>query len=108
MRQRTEEHYTIVLEPFGKYYAHITPSSGKAEDIAKCIWQKLQHDSIDSEKLLFIGCDGTNVNTGCNNGNFVFCQLVLKPIDLIFNDAFIYCYTHLILFMVIHRNQPMD
>lgn len=72
LRQQTQDHYTIVLEPFKKYYAHVTPSGGKSEQIAECIWQKLQTDNINMGKLLFLGCDGANVNTGHNNGRNIF------------------------------------
>lgn len=65
-----EEHYTLVFQPNNIFYHHVTPISGKATAIGQCILDKLKTDRIDLEKLLFIGSDGTNTNTGNENGNF--------------------------------------
>lgn len=53
-----------------KYFDHVTPNDGTALKIGEAIWEKLQSHNVDMEKLLFLGCDGTNVNTGHENGSF--------------------------------------
>lgn len=68
LRKEIEDHYSLVLEPNHLFYTHVTPEKGTAASIAECIWQNLKKDKFDLDKLLFIGCDGTNVNTGLNNG----------------------------------------
>lgn len=75
LRKETEDHYTLVFQPSSVYYTHITISDGKAESIATQIWNKVQCDQICSDKLLFIGCDGTNVNTGHSGGSFRFLNI---------------------------------
>lgn len=67
-RIKKEEHITIVLEPGGIYFGHITPGSGTAIEIAKCILSHLQNDNFDIDGLVAIGCDGTPINTGWKNG----------------------------------------
>lgn len=66
MRKRVED--TLVFQPNNKYYSHITVTNGKANTIAKEIWDKLQSDQINLSKIMFIGCDGTNLNTGHSGG----------------------------------------
>lgn len=56
----------------GKYYNHVTPNGGIGVEIAQAIWQQLSSDNINMEKLLFLGCDGTNVNTGHEHGTHLF------------------------------------
>lgn len=68
LRKQIEDHYSLIFEPNHLFYTHVTPNKGTAQSIAACICQKLQTDSVDAEKLLFVGCDGTNVNTGLHNG----------------------------------------
>lgn len=68
LRKKTEEHISLVLEPSHLFYTHVTPKNGTAECIAECIWQQLKKDNIAVEKLLFVGSDGTTVNTGLHNG----------------------------------------
>ena len=55
-------------EPNSEYLGHITPSSGRAESIATGIWNFLNDNKIQTEDLVAIGCDGTNVNTGAHRG----------------------------------------
>lgn len=47
---------------------HVTPDSGTSENIASSIISFIQQNEIDLSKLIAIGCDGTNVNTGKKNG----------------------------------------
>ena len=62
-----EEHFVLVSQPANKYIDHVSPNSGKAEDISDEIISVLQQiDSIST--LLVIACDGTPVNTGCSGG----------------------------------------
>lgn len=70
-RTQSEEHYTMIFQPHNLYYAHITPTSSKAEPIAESIIRKLEDDQIDLNKIKFLGCDGTNVNTGEFGGKFI-------------------------------------
>lgn len=69
-RQETEDHYTLVIQPGNHFYTHVTPSKSDAASIANCIWNKLRSDSIDFEKLMFAGSDGTVTNTGYLNGMY--------------------------------------
>lgn len=64
----TEEHIVLVSEPGAQYMGHVTPSSGKSADLKDSIVTFLTQNDIKTEKLVAIGCDGTNVNTGCDGG----------------------------------------
>ena len=63
-----EEHVCLVREPNSDYLGHITPSSGGAESIANGIWNFLRDNNVQTDDLMAIGCDGTNVNTGAHRG----------------------------------------
>lgn len=63
-----EEHITLVSEPGGSYIGHITPRSGKAQDIKIGILKYLDEECISTTDLAGIGVDGTVVNTGHKNG----------------------------------------
>jgi hypothetical protein len=66
-RTIAEEHYTIVSFPDSVYVDHVVPESSKAHDVCKEILSVItETDSTDS--LQSIVCDGTNNNTGKNNG----------------------------------------
>lgn len=87
-RTRNEEHYTMVFQPHNLYYAHITPLNAQAKPIAESIIKKLKDDQIDVNKIKFIGCDGTNTNTGGDGGKFnssysVKCHLIRSKILII-------------------------
>ena len=68
--QRTirEEHKSIISEPESKYFDHVTPGSGKAKDIASEILSLLNKRSVDTKKIVAIGCDSTAVNIGIKGG----------------------------------------
>lgn len=66
-RTVSEEHYTIVSFPNSAYVDHVVPKSGKAQDVSKEILSVItETESTDS--LQAVVCDGTNNNTGRNNG----------------------------------------
>jgi hypothetical protein len=64
----TEEHIVLVSEPGDEYMGHVTPSTGKSMDLKNSIVEFLSQNDINTEQLVAIGCDGTNVNTGCEGG----------------------------------------
>jgi hypothetical protein len=68
IKKIVEDHYVLVEEPNSEYFGHITVSNGKAATIATEILSKLEKENIDKTLIDAIGCDGTNVNTGRNNG----------------------------------------
>ena len=59
-----EEHVTVVSEPESKYVGHLCLVMQKARGILGLHHQK----RIETDTLLAIGCDGTNVNTGYKGG----------------------------------------
>jgi hypothetical protein len=63
-----EEHITVLSEPDSFYFRHFTPKTGTATDIANGLIEFLKKKEIATENIKAIGCDGTNVNTGTNNG----------------------------------------
>jgi hypothetical protein len=63
-----EEHVSLVHEPESQYLGHIAPSSGHASSIVTGILHFLRTNEIDTDGLMAIGCDGTNVNTGAVGG----------------------------------------
>lgn len=67
-RTVTEEHITLVTEPGSAYVTHVCTESGDAESISNAILNALKSSRFDLSHLIAIGCDGTNVNTGVNNG----------------------------------------
>jgi hypothetical protein len=62
-----EEHYVIVAFPGETYIDHVVPQSSKAVDIGKEIMSIIV-STQSSLTLQAIVCDGTNTNTGKNNG----------------------------------------
>ena len=64
----TENHYVVLFEPESKFFTHVTPNGANANDTASCLYDKLH--SSDIQKLACVGCDGTNFNTGKDNGIF--------------------------------------
>lgn len=67
-RTHSEEHYSMVFQPHNLYYTHIAPTDSTAKEIAEEIIATLGDDRIDVMKIKFLGCDGTNVNTGEHGG----------------------------------------
>ena len=70
--QRTirEKHISIVSELESRYLDHVTPSSGKATEIASEILDLLSKKSVDTKQIVAIACDLTAVNTDINGGVF--------------------------------------
>ena len=66
----SEEHVSLIGEPNSRFLGHVTPKSGTEKDIADSILQFLEDREHNKQLLNFtaIGCDGTIVNTGHNNG----------------------------------------
>lgn len=62
-----EEHYILVSQPGGEYLTHVTPKNGGSECIADIILTSIK-DMGAQDTVSVIGCDSTNVNTGCNGG----------------------------------------
>ncbi|KAI6646048.1 hypothetical protein LOD99_9496 [Oopsacas minuta] len=73
-----EEHYTVLSEPGNQYVAHITPSSGKAKDIARELTDLCRERNLN---LMAVGTDGARVNTGIYNGCIRLLELEFtKPL----------------------------
>ena len=69
---KKEEHYSVTIEPSGKYAFHFTPieatkTISHAKQIALRIVRWLAENN-GSETLLAIGGDSTNTNTGWKGG----------------------------------------
>lgn len=62
-----EEHYAILSFPGDQYVDHIIPQSSQAKDVAAEIMSVI-NDTDSTESLQAVICDGTNNNTGKNNG----------------------------------------
>jgi len=67
-RTIVEEHVSLIEEPGSKYIGHISPCGGSATKIKQSIMNHFTTNNISVDKLVAIGCDGTNVNTGRNKG----------------------------------------
>ena len=67
-RSSREEHISIVSEPGSQYFDHVTPSSGKAKDMAAEIWCSINKMLVNPNQIVAIGCDSTAANTGINGG----------------------------------------
>ena len=79
VKLETEEHYTVVEQPDARYLTHFTPESGSARDIATELVDVVCEEEITLDTL---GCDGTNVNIGENNGAIRIVELDLsKPLQ---------------------------
>lgn len=63
-----EEHIVLLSEPGSVYIGHVTPDSGSSADITRSITNFVAQKEISLSKLVAVGCDGTNVNTGQKNG----------------------------------------
>ena len=64
----SEEHICLITEPGSKYLGHFTTETGSSLSIHSGITRFLEEKSFSMTSLVAIGCDGTNVNTGMNNG----------------------------------------
>ncbi|CAH0547286.1 unnamed protein product [Brassicogethes aeneus] len=64
----TEEHVVLVQEPMSEYLGHVTPLSGTSFNIFTAITNFVSLKGYKTDELVAIGCDGTNVNTGNENG----------------------------------------
>ena len=62
-----EEHYVLVGQPQSEYLTYLTPQSGNATAISEAILAFTGKYNINDE-LKVIGCDSTNVSTGCMGG----------------------------------------
>ena len=72
-----QDHYVVTEEPNNFYLNHFTPATGKGIDIAHGLWQVIQGTTLES-KLILVKADGTNVNTGGNNGAIHYVELYLQ------------------------------
>jgi len=63
-----EEHICLIQQPQSRYIGHVSPQSGSAKDVTQSIVKFLTENNIDLSKIIALGCDGTNVNTGKNDG----------------------------------------
>ena len=76
-----EEHICLVNEPGTEYIGHVTPKSGRSDDISSSIKDFLR-GNFDVSTLEVIGCDGTVGNTGKRNGNMRQIEIfVNKPLQ---------------------------
>lgn len=76
-KTKREDHYVIVSFPDKSYVDHVAPQSQKAKDIASEILSILR-DRLSTESLQAVVCDGTNVNTGENNGVIRLLEISLS------------------------------
>lgn len=89
MRTVKEEHISFVQEPGSLFIGHKAIESGKADSIVSAIEALLEEKSIPKENIDAAGSDGTNVNTGEENG-------VIRKLELKWNRAlqWIICQLH--------------
>ena len=81
-RKVMEEHLSLVEEPGSKYIGHVAPLSGTAKDAKLSIMTFLKDRYKCLDKLVAIGCDGTNANTGRIGGTIRLIELELeKPLQ---------------------------
>ena len=64
----TEEHIVLIKQPDSQYLGHIKTSEGTSLSLTNNIEEFLNKNEIDTSTLVAIGCDDTNVNTGCCGG----------------------------------------
>ena len=57
-----EEHVVLVQEPESHYVGHFTSASGSATAITSGIFNFLETNSISTDDIVAVGCDGTAVN----------------------------------------------
>lgn len=64
----------MIAEPGSQYIGHVVPESGSAVNIMNAIYSFLTDNSISTNYLCGIGCDGTNTNTGWKGGVIVHLE----------------------------------
>jgi len=67
-RTVTEKHISLIKEPELFYLGHLTSTAGTAIEMKNFIINLIASTNINIEKLVAVGCDGTNVNTGRDGG----------------------------------------
>jgi hypothetical protein len=72
---KVEEHIVLLAKPDSIFLGHASPISGTSANISSGIIEFLTENAINLSKLIAVGCDGTNVNTGNKNG--IISQLEL-------------------------------
>jgi hypothetical protein len=63
-----EEYLSILQEPGSVFIGYVVPKTGSANNTLISIDEFLKAERIDRVNLWGLGYDGTNTNTGCNNG----------------------------------------
>ena len=86
-RSSRKEHISIVSEPGSQYFDHVTPSSGKAKDMAAEIWCSINKMLVNPNQIVAIGCDSTAANTGISGG---VVRLLEKKLENQFTGLFAY------------------
>ncbi|XP_060801595.1 uncharacterized protein LOC132902031 [Amyelois transitella] len=77
-----EDHYVILSEPGSDYFGHVTCELGTARGIESSIINHLRTKSVELDKIVVVGCDGTVVNTGFKGGVVRFMEEELnKPLQ---------------------------
>lgn len=76
-RQKREEHYVLLSEPDSIYLGHVSPESGKAEDVTGAIMAEIGEKGHTNE-ISGVQCDGTNVNTGTDGGVITLIEKKLE------------------------------
>ena len=76
-----EEHVVLVQESESHYVGHFTPASGSAAAITSGIFNFLETNSISTDNVVTVGCDGTAVNTGRKDG--VIHMVEMRPQRLV-------------------------
>ena len=71
-----EEHITLICEPSGKFLTHLTPQSS-AQSITDFICKYYVENSMNMNKVLGVGFDGTATNIGATGGK----TLLGKPLQ---------------------------
>lgn len=67
-RVKVEEHVSLVLEPGTSFLGHVTTLTGSSANMKESIMNFVQENSMNTDNLIAIGCDGTAVNTGKKGG----------------------------------------
>lgn len=85
-----EEHIAFVQQPMSRYVGHKAVTNGCASTILNAMVELCRERSILIDDLLFLGSDGTRVNTGCDAGVIrLFEELIGKPVQ------WIICFIHM-------------
>ena len=79
-----EEYVVQVQKPESHYVGHFTPASGSAAAITSGNFNFLKTNSISTEEIVAVGCDGTAVNTGRKGGVLHMVEMRLqRPVQWI-------------------------